>query len=118
MTPFEWAATAAILIISSARITRLLIFDKFPPIAAVRDKFIAATDKSETGRKWQIIAFCEYCASFWAAAAVLTWAVLAGVFDPEDSSLSVHAWYYVNGALTAAYLAAMVMVHDGDEGDA
>lgn len=101
MSEFEWVAVALVVILSSARITRLSIYDKFPPVQWVRDKFIDATD----GTGWQLLAFCPYCASFWVTLVV----VLSGWLSDWHT-----AWWLVNGAFGASYLAAMVMVHDGE----
>lgn len=111
-TEFYWIAVAIVAIVGSARITRLLTFDKFPPVAAVRDWYADKTD----GNGWQLLVFCAYCMSFWVTAAVVTWADLSGVFDgPEHPSLWAQAWWFANGILAASYLAAMVQIHDGDE---
>lgn len=101
---FEWTAVALVSIFSAARITRLLTFDTFPPIAWFRDKYADATD----GTKWQILAYCPYCMSFWVTIAV----VLSGYFSDFHE-----AWWLTNGIFGGAYLAAMVMVRDGDDED-
>lgn len=104
MDAFFWIAVAAIVITSSSRITRLLTYDKFPPIQWLRHKYEDATD----GSGWQLLAFCPYCASFWVTLAV----VLSGYYSDWHT-----AWWIVNGVFGGSYLAAILMVHDGDDGD-
>ena len=104
---FYWIAVALVVITSASRITRLLTYDKFPPIRWVRDKYLDATDGSD----WQLLALCAYCASFWITLAV----VLSGYFSEWHQ-----LWWIINGTLGSSYLAAILMIHDGerdDEGD-
>lgn len=118
MTPFEWIAVAVVVVLSSARLTRLVTFDHFPPIKWLREKYATATDGSD----WQLLAYCGYCASFWVTLAVVIWADLAGVFDGRtawgtDGDLATPIWFLVNGIFGGSYLAAIVMAFDGDSGD-
>ena len=101
MDVFYWIAVAAVTITSSARITRLVTYDKFPPVEWLRDKYADATD----GSGWQLLAFCAYCASFWVTLAV----VLVGYYTDFHE-----AWWLVNAIFGGSYLAAILMVHDGD----
>lgn len=111
---FYWLAVAIVTIISSARLTRLATFDKFPPIQWARDKYADVTD----GTGWQLVAFCGYCFSFWATTLVVLTAGACGVFEPSDEmGLPETAWWTVNSILAGSYLAAVFMAHDGDEGD-
>ena len=104
MTTFDWIAVAVVTVMSAARLTRLAVFDKFPPVKWVRTKYENATD--ETG--WQWLTLCGYCFSFWATLPVVLWGYLT---DFQT------AWWVVNGALGASYLAAIVVAFDGDDGD-
>lgn len=108
MSTFHWIALAVIAVMSSARITRLLTFDKFPPILAVRRWYVTAMDHSEATRPWQLLALCGYCMGFWVALGVLAWGYLT---DWQT------AWWLVNGLFALAYAAAIVMAHDGDDSD-
>lgn len=101
---FYWVMIAAVTITSASRLTRLLTFDKFPPVQWLRFKYADLTD----GSGWQLLAFCGYCASFWATAAVVAWGYLVE-FDT--------AWWLVNGTLGGSYLAAILMAFDGDGDD-
>jgi hypothetical protein len=111
---FYWLAVALTTIVSVSRLTRLATWDEFPPVKWMRDKYADATD----GGGWQILAFCGYCASFWIAGLVVAWGWWAGVYDPVSGNhLSEQVWWAVNGVLAASYLAAILMAHDGDDGD-
>ena len=123
MTEFEWIAVAVVTVISASRLTRLATFDEFPPARWLRDKYADATD----GSSWQLLAYCPWCASFWVTAFVVTWAgcagVLgAGVFDGRTAwdttgEIATPIWWLVNSTLAGSYLAAMLMVRDGEEAD-
>ena len=104
MSVFEWVAVALVVVLSSARLTRLVTYDKFPPVKWLREKYIEATDGSD----WQLLAFCPYCAGFWVTLVVVLAGWLSGWHE---------VWWLVNGSLGASYLAAMVMVYDGDTGE-
>lgn len=104
MNEIYWIAIAAVVITSSSRITRLLTYDKFPPVEWLRNKYADLTD----GSGWQLLAFCAYCASFWVTLAV----VLSGYFSDWHT-----IWWLVNGVFGASYLAAILMVHDGEPED-
>lgn len=112
---FYWIAVAVVTIVSASRITRLLTFDDFPPIRWAREKF---EDKFD-GTGWEIIAFCPWCMTPWVTVGVVGWADIAGVLDGKpawggDGELSQPIWWLVNGVFAASYLAAMLMVRDGD----
>ena len=102
MEEFYWIAIAVIAVFSSARFTRLLTFDKFPPIASVRNWYADRTDGSD----WQVLAFCGYCMSVWVTTAVVLWGYYADWNTP---------WLLVNGISAASYGAAIVMANDGDD---
>lgn len=111
---FYWVAVAVVTITSASRLTRLATWDHFPPIEWARNKYADLTD----GSGWQLLAFCGYCASFWITGLVLLTAYFAGVLD-RDSTAEVwtRVWWIVNGTFGASYLAAILMVHDGDDGN-
>lgn len=102
MNVFFWIAVAVVVVLSSARLTRLATYDKFPPVEWLRDKYADWTDA--TG--WQLLAYCGYCASFWLTLIV----VLSGYYSDWHT-----AWWLVNGSLGGSYLAAIIMTHDGDD---
>lgn len=105
---FEWVAVALVVVMSSARLTRLVTFDSFPPVQWVREKFIEFMDSRAATRGWAMLGYCPWCASFWVTLAV----VLSGYFSDWHT-----AWWLINGSLGASYLAATYMAHDGDDED-
>lgn len=111
-TEFYWVAVALVTVISASRLTRLLVFDKFPPIKWVRDKYEDKTD----GSGWQWLALCGYCMSPWVTLFVVGWGLLSGVYG-TDAYLDAAPWWVFNGIFAASYLAAVFMAHDGDESD-
>lgn len=112
---FYWTAFALVTILASARITRLVTFDKFPPIRWLRDKYEDHTDGSD----WQLLTVCGYCFAVWSSAGVVGLAWIAGVLAPAGLSGAgvswlTPAWWLLMGVLAAAYPAAIVMKRDGD----
>lgn len=105
MHDFTWIAISILTVLSTARITRLLTYDKFPPIMWLREHFIEWTDKTARRRGWQLLAFCGYCMSFWVAIGIVLW----GHFTEFQEG-----WWLVNSIFAASYLSAMVMAYDGD----
>lgn len=101
---FRWVAIAIVTIISSARITRLVTWDTFPPSVWLRIKWDTITRDGS----WSILAHCGYCFGLYAAG----FTVLTGWLS--DWHL---AWWLFNGWLAAGYAAAVVMAFDGDDGD-
>lgn len=109
-TEFYWLAVVAATIISSARLTRLAVYDKFPPIQWLRGKYLDAND----GNGWALLALCGYCMSFWITGLVVGWGLLAGVYDREHTPESV-VWWIINGIFAMSYLAAAFVANDGDD---
>lgn len=102
MTEFEWVAVAIISVMSSARITRLVTWDHYPPSIWLRTKW---DDWTKDGQ-WSLLVHCGYCFGLWAALFVV------GTGWLSDWHL---AWWLFNGWLAVGYAAAMVMAYDGDE---
>lgn len=118
-TEFYWIAVVLTTVVASARITRLLTFDKFPPIKAVRTWYEDKTDGSD----WQWLTLCGYCMSPWVTLVVFTLGLVAGVYgDGEqrvgDDAIGFIIWWLVAGWFALSYLAAMTMAHDGDKSEA
>ena len=105
MNEFYWIAVAAVSVLSAARLTRLAIYDKFPPVKWFRDKYIDIFD----GTGWAWLAFCPFCMSPWMTALVVLWGWAADFNEP---------WWLFNSIMAGSYLAATYMLHDGDGGAA
>jgi hypothetical protein len=103
-TEFYWIAVAVVTTLSSARITRLITWDSFPPSVRVRMLWDRITRDGE----WALLVHCGYCFGLWAAGFVVLWGYLSD-FNT--------AWWLFNGWLGAGYLAAIVMANDGEDGE-
>jgi len=120
---FYVVVTAIIATLATARVTRLLVGDKFPPLMKVRDKFMDWTEKRKGTRDYGLLAICAYCMAFWVALGNLIWAYFAGVLsdvpalyqDSVSSDWSVSIWFFVNAAFALAYSSAMTVSRDGDD---
>lgn len=111
-TEFYWIAVMAVVVLSSARITRLFVYDDFPPIAKPRAWFKVRTEGSD----WGLLAKCGFCMSFWVTTAVVILGDLSGVFDRKPvAAWMTPAWWFVFGTLAASYLAASYIARDGDK---
>lgn len=102
MTDLEYLAAFVITVFSAARISRLILIDVFPPSIWLRIKWDEKTD----GSPWNELLHCTFCLSPWVSGGILGlgWATN---FHP--------VWWFVNGTLAAAYLAATYVVHDGED---
>ena len=94
---------AVVGIISSARVTRLLMSDDFPPVV----KFRVWWDGKVTGL-WNKLMHCMWCL---APRVVLLNIALAYVLDRYGLQLW---WFLANGWLAAAYASAWLVYHDED----
>jgi hypothetical protein len=86
-------------VISSARLTRLITQDSFPPAAWVRAKWDDRTD----GSSWNDLFHCHWCMSFWTTLPIGLWGWL--------SNFHV-SWWVVNILLAGSYLNAMLVERD------
>jgi len=99
---FEWVAAFILAVVASARLTRLVVWDKYPPTAWLRIKWDTITDDGE----WSVLAHCGYCFGLWAALFVVGWGWLSDLH---------WSWWLFCGWLTVGYFAAMTMAYDGDD---
>ena len=104
MSIWQIAVAALVGIVSVARLTRLLKQDTYPPVAAIRAFWIRFTAKHEW-EGWGDLATCPFCAAPWIMLVIGGWGYLTNF---------QLAWWIVNVWLAASYLAAMVVVRDGE----
>lgn len=102
MSPFQIVCTALVAVGGVARVTRLLTWDVYPPVAFVRRWYISKMGESD----WAVLAQCAYCAAPYVAAGDLAW----GYFTHWQT-----AWFIVNTWLTVSYAAAITVRYDGDD---
>lgn len=107
MSNFEWVAAAILSVVTTARITRLIVWDKYPPSVWVRTKWDQITGDSD-GQEgpWTELVHCGYCAGMYVAPVV----VLSGWLSGWHT-----AWWVVCSCFTAAYLGAITMAFDGED---
>lgn len=115
-----WVAVALTTVIATSRLTRLWTYDDFPPVAAVRNKYLDIAESHFPG--YAPLGFCPWCVGFWIALVVIGTGYLCDVYGPGDTPVGNDApwfmlWWFVCGGLTASYLGAMLMVRDGDNDD-
>jgi hypothetical protein len=101
MSPFQIVCAALVTIGASARLTRLIVFDTYPPVAWLRIKWHTITKDNE----WSKLVDCGYCAAPYFTAALLAW----GYFTKWQL-----AWWIVCCWLAASYAASIVVAYDGD----
>ena len=115
---FYWVGLALTLIISVARITRLITHDTFPPVRWLREQYMMRT--IDTGG-WDELAWCVYCAGWWISALVTgVTSYFAGVYTlvvPTNPSLSFTLWWLFFGSFAVAYLAAIFVSNDSDDSE-
>lgn len=114
---FYWIAVVLVTIVSAARLSRLLVIDKFPPIKRVRTWYEDKTDGSD----WQWLALCAFCMAPWVMVFVFGTGLAAGVYGdplgrPEDHWAFL-AWWLFNGWMAMSYLAASYVARDGAVGE-
>lgn len=98
-TPLALAVAFALAVIASARFTRLVVFDSWPPIAWLRDRWERVT----TPGKWRELFTCPFCFA--------PYPTLIDLLLGWSSDLAWW-WWLPNAWFAAAYLAAMIVVRD------
>lgn len=98
--------TLAVAVLGVARLTRVAVFDEFPPAEWWRNKWVGWTD----GSGWQNLFLCWWCLAFWVALLCIGWWI-GGLYVLWLG----WAWWIFWGALAIGYLAPMVIVRDGQD---
>lgn len=95
-------AAVAVGILSTARLTRLVTRDSFPPSVWLRIKW---DDLTEEGRfsSWNTLIHCHWCLAPWMGAIVGLW----GYFSDLHAS-----WWMFNLWLAAVYVSSMIVDRD------
>ena len=86
-------------VLSTARLTRLVTQDTFPPIVWFRMKWDDLTDDGP----WSKLVHCHWCMAPWLTIPVGLWGWLTNLQT---------AWWVFNGWLAAAYVASMIVERD------
>lgn len=102
----EWAYLAVALVVGvlgSARLTKLVVEDSWPPIAWLRAQYLARAPEN-----WSDLVLCAGCFAPYVVAPNLAWAILSDLH---------WSWWLFNGWLAAAYAAAMIVWRDMPGGE-
>jgi hypothetical protein len=88
----------AIGVLGTARITRLLVDDDWPPSAWLREQYVTRVPE-----QWEGLAECPFCLAPWIA---LLEVLTAWIFD-------LPAWWFAGNVwMGGSYLASMIVVRD------
>lgn len=131
LDPLALAAAVLLAVVATGRITRLWIYDKWPPVAWLRERFLEwaeqtrhtpalpATPTSQvplagyedlTWRAgWVPLVKCPFCVAPYFALASVAWALASGLDTVHFWGV---AWWTGHAWLTVSYLAAMLVVRD------
>ena len=109
MNHFEQVLALIVWTIASARITRLVIFDHYPPMVWLRITWDRYTGNSS----WNLLLHCGYCLAPWVA--LVAGALGCWSLGIEFSTLVDHWWLAVCVWLSVAYLAAITVAYDGED---
>ena len=103
-SPWLLLAAATVSIFAVGRLTRLAVYDKYPPAMWLRQRYVDAVPEA-----WAGLATCPFCLAPWAQLASLLWAWLGGL-DPQTWGGGL--WWLTHLWFALSYLAAMVVVRD------
>lgn len=107
--PLVLAAALLIGTLASARATRLLTSDAYPPAEWVRTRWQTWAGQTEAREAWAPLLVCPFCAAPYLVAVNLTWALCAGL---DWGDLPTDAWWVVNVWAAVSYAASMIVVRD------
>ncbi len=91
--------------IATARMTRLLVDDAWPPVKRFRERYV-----NRVGDEWEPLFECPFCVSAYFALPQVIW-FAAMVNWPDAWWLSV-PWWIGNGWFALMYVAALINVRD------
>ena len=99
------ALSVVIIVLGSARLTRLLVHESFPPAAYVRILWDRVTGDGD----WNLALHCHWCLSFWIVLISIGLYLLTFL-------AAWWAWVFwiTYVALSMAYVAAWIVHHDED----
>lgn len=104
----EQILAAVVCVLASARLTRLVIHDTFPPSAWLRAKWELAFGDSA----WGDLLRCHYCLAPWITGAVMLIGWAAGITEPSGAHGAV---WFAAAWLGLSYAASIVVSYDGDD---
>lgn len=109
MSKFEIVIALLLWVVGSARLTRLLLFDVYPPVKWLRDSW----DMKVTSN-WNTLMHCAYCAAPYVT--LVTGVVGLWLLPVSVPYSHMATWFWLTAGWAAgAYAAAVVVAYDGDE---
>lgn len=104
--PDEFMAVLAILtaIFGVARLTRVIVYDDFPPSVWWRMTWSRITNDGP----WAKLFMCWWCLSSWIALVCILWYAFLTPLHP----VWLYGWWVFWGMLALGYAATMVIVRD------
>lgn len=88
--------------IAVGRITRLVVFDDFPPSVALRSWWARVTKDGP----WNKLTTCGFCFAVWATPLSWAWAWVSNLH---------WTWWAAHGLASCMYLAAIIVAYDQPE---
>lgn len=110
MNRFEIVLALILWVLGTARLTRLLLFDVYPPVAWLRERW----DHYTAASSWNTLLHCAYCATPYCALLTGTFALwLLPVSVPYSQA---QTWFWLPAGWAAgSYAAAITVAYDGDD---
>jgi hypothetical protein len=106
-----WAILAAafVLTVASARLTRLVVQDAYPPVQWLREQWDDRTGTST----WNILLHCHWCFAPWVVLPLgtLGWFALRGA-DLVPPFEVVHLWWFFGLWMALSYIASWIVNND------
>ena len=97
-------------LLGTARLTRVIVYDDFPPSAWVRIQWDKIVDpkRGPWWGLWNKLFHCWWCMGMWVALACIVWWAFLIPLHPAW----MYGWWVFWGALALSYAATMVIVRD------
>lgn len=95
-------------ILGVARLTRIVVYDDFPPAIWLRMTVERLLDRGPYARAWSKIVTCWWCLAPWLALVCILWWMFLVPLHPAW----LYAWWAWWGMLAGGYVATMVIVRD------
>lgn len=104
-----WAAIAAVIVgvVGSARLTRILTIDDYPPAIAIRIWWQRVTNDGP----WAKLVTCPWCAGPWITLVALAW-FSAGCLLAQAAGWILLTWWLFFGWLTLSYWVSQYVYFD------
>lgn len=96
-----YALALVTLVLSAARITRLLVADEFPPSIWLRMRWDTVTKDG----KWALLLHCPWCMGPYISGLIALWAYLSNLH---------WTWWVFNAFFALGYVTSWIVFHDED----